>query len=332
MTRTALSIDKNFTWKKLIAPGVTAGAFWTLAIAAYAASSGQISALINFGYLGTALSIGLGLYAVLPKKQKPIGRRVSLLLIGLYLFLFVGLMGRENIQIEGVWWSLINGTYYAAVWHYFVTKIIGPLLFGRLWCGWACWSVMVYDLLPYKRPAGRVSGRWEWLRYGHIIVSLAVALVLWQVFDMQIGTNSGTAVAWFLIGNALYYVVGIGMAVALKDNRAFCKYLCPVAVPLKLTSRFSLLKIGADESRCNDCNACVKMCPMDIQIPNYVHGQQRVLSTECTLCQTCVTVCAHDALKLSFGLDVGGQESLRYRSTIPSILQSEEVAADLAAN
>jgi polyferredoxin len=144
-------------------------------------------------------------------------------------------------------------------------------------------------------------------------VSLAVVLVLWQVFDMHIGTNSGTAVAWFLIGNALYYAVGIGMAVALKDNRAFCKYLCPVAVPLKLTSRFSLLKIGTDEAQCNNCNACVQMCPMDIQIPDYVHAGQRVLSTECTLCQTCVTVCAHDALKLSFGFDVGGRESLRFR-------------------
>lgn len=311
-----IPIDKNFTGKKLIVPGVTAVAFWTLAIIAYSAS-GQLFALINFGYLGTALGIGLGLYAILPKKQKPIGRRISLLLIGLYLFLFVGLFGRENIQIEGVWWSLINGTFYAAVMHYMVAKIIGPLLFGRLWCGWACWSVMVYDLLPYKQPAGRVPGRWDWLRYGHIALSIALVLILWQVFNVQIGTNSGAAIAWFLIGNALYYAVGIGLAVMLKDNRAFCKYLCPVAVPLKLTSRFSLLKIGTDDALCNDCNACATMCPMDIQIPDYVHARQRLLSTECTLCQTCVTVCTHDALKLSFGLDMGGRESLRYQPSLP---------------
>lgn len=313
MTRTAFAMDRNFTWKKMMAPGVTAVAFWTLAIVSYTASGGQIFALINFGYLGTALGIGLGLYALLPKKQKPLGRRVSLLLIGLYLFLFVGLFGRENIQIEGVWWSLINGTAYAAVMHYLVAKLFGPLLFGRLWCGWACWSVMVFDLLPYKRPSGRVPGKWEWLRYAHIALSIAIVLLVWQLFGVQIGTNSNTAIVWFLLGNAFYYAVGIGLAVALQDNRAFCKYVCPVAVPLKLTSRFSLLKIGTDAAHCNDCNACVKTCPMDIQIPNYVHAGQRVLSTECTLCQTCVTVCAHDALKLSFGLDVGGRESLRTR-------------------
>ena len=31
----------------------------------------------------------------------------------------------------------------------------------------------------------------------------------------------------FLIGNAVYYAVGILLAFGLKDNRAFCKYICP---------------------------------------------------------------------------------------------------------
>jgi ferredoxin len=315
MTRAPFSIDKNFGWKKLIIPIITAGAFWILAVVSFTLSEGNHFALFNFGYLGTALGIGLGLYAILPKRQKPVGRRVSLLLIGLYLFVFVGLIGQENIQVEGVWWSLLNGTFYAAVWHYLVAKIIGPLLFGRLWCGWACWSVMVFDLLPYKRPAGRLTGWWDWLRYGHILLSGVLVLGLWQLFGIQIGTNSGTAVLWFLAGNGLYYAVGVGLAVALKDNRAFCKYVCPVAVPLKITSRFSLLKIGTIESQCNDCHACEKVCPMDIQITDYVHAEERVLSTECTLCQTCVTVCAKDALKLSFAFDMGGRESLQFRQS-----------------
>ncbi len=39
------------------------------------------------------------------------------------------------------------------------------------------------------------------------------------------------------------------MAFTLKDNRAFCKYVCPITVFLKATSRFSLLKIGGDSDR-----------------------------------------------------------------------------------
>jgi ferredoxin len=50
---------------------------------------------------------------------------------------------------------------------------------------------------------------------------------------------------------------------------------------------------------------------MDIRIPDYILNHERVLSTECSLCQTCITVCSQDALKLSFGLDMGGKELLR---------------------
>jgi len=53
---------------------------------------------------------------------------------------------------------------------------------------------------------------------------------------------------------------------------------------------------------------------MDVRIPDYILNGKRVLSTECSLCQTCITVCARDALKLSFGFDLGGQDLLRQRA------------------
>jgi formate hydrogenlyase subunit 6/NADH:ubiquinone oxidoreductase subunit I len=53
---------------------------------------------------------------------------------------------------------------------------------------------------------------------------------------------------------------------------------------------------------------------MDIRVPDYIRDGKRVLSTECSLCQTCITVCAKDALKLSFGFDMGGKDLLRERS------------------
>jgi len=50
---------------------------------------------------------------------------------------------------------------------------------------------------------------------------------------------------------------------------------------------------------------------MDVRISDYVLNGERVLTTECSLCQTCITVCAHDALKLGFGFDLGGKDLLR---------------------
>ena len=44
---------------------------------------------------------------------------------------------------------------------------------------------------------------------------------------------------------------------------------------------------------------------------------RHVLSTECRLCQTRITECAKEALKLSFGFDLGGKDILRERKQKP---------------
>jgi ferredoxin-type protein NapH len=300
--------------KKLVVPGVVMLAFWGVALWGYLAS-GNTMPLIMFGYIGVSIGIGLGLYAVLPKKQKPKGRRLALVLIGAFLLLFAVIKGRENSQLEGFFFGLLTGVVQMSVIHYVIAKLVGPLLFGRLWCGWACWTVMVLDLLPFTRPSGRLPGRWGWLRYLHFGLSLAMVLLLVFVFDFRNGATGQAAVTWFIVGNLVYYAIGIGLAYALKDNRAFCKYVCPVSVPLKLTSRFSVIKIGGEAGKCNDCGACIKTCPMDVRIPEYILNGKRVLTTECSLCQTCITVCARDALKLSFGFDMGGQDLLRMRGS-----------------
>lgn len=306
-------MKSEFTFSKLIVPGVVMLAFWGVALWGWLAS-GYLQPLFMFGYIGSSIGVGLGLYAVLPKQRKPIGRRLTLFLVGAFLVGFAVFIGQENTQIEGLMFGLLTGVVQMAVIHYMIAKIFGPVLFGRLWCGWACWTVMILDLLPFTRPSGRLPGKWpQGLRYLHFGLSLSLVFVLFFVFGFRDGATGRLAVIWFLIGNALYYAIGITLAYALKDNRAFCKYVCPVSVPLKVTSRFSLLKIGGDETKCNDCGACVKLCPMDIRIPEYIKSGQRVLSTECSLCQTCTTVCAHDALKLSFGFDLGGKELLRTR-------------------
>jgi polyferredoxin len=225
----------------------------------------------------------------------------------------MGLMQKENMQIEWVFFSILAGLGGAALTHYLIAKIFGPLVFGRLWCGWACWTLMILDLLPHKRSRGRVPGRWGWLRYGHFALSLGIVLLLWYGFDYgrHVTFGSVTGLYWMLAGNALYYLVGIGLAFVMKDNRAFCKYVCPITVFLKIGTRLSLLKVRADPETCNECGTCVRVCPMDIRVLDYTREGQRVLSTECTVCQTCITACPNDALKLSFGFDLGGKELLR---------------------
>ncbi|MFH1032853.1 MAG: 4Fe-4S binding protein [Chloroflexota bacterium] len=258
----------------------------------------------------------MGAYSLLPKNKKYQGRRISQLLIGIYMLGLLGFIARENMQIEGFFFYLLAGIFAGAVIHYLVAKVVGPLIFNRAWCSWACWTAMVLDYLPFPRnKSGRLPTRWGNLRYVHFALSLGQVLILWFGIGYRVKGQSLTELYWLIGGNGLYFASAIILAFVLKDNRAFCKYVCPITVPLKTTSRFALWKMTGDADKCNECGACEKVCPTDIRITDYIKNGQRVLSTECIMCFQCENVCVPKALKTSWGFDCGTKELLNIRRT-----------------
>ena len=271
--------------KKYALPVMLLAVFETVAVVLWLTKD-NFFYLINFSYIGCSIALGVVLFM---KKYKH-ARRVVQLLVGLYMLVYLGLICRENMQIEGFWYYLFTGVFEAATIHYAVAKIFGPLIFGRGWCGYACWTAMVLDFLPYKTPAGPRK-RIGWIRYVTFVLSLVfvAALFLARVGDME------RIMFWaFLVGNLLYYAVGVALAFAFRDNRAFCKYICPITVFLKPMSYFSLLRIRCDKSKCVSCGKCKRVCPMDVDVTD--NSRKRANGTECILCMECVKNCPKNAL------------------------------------
>jgi len=308
-----MGLDDKFSAAKLTTSAAITVFFWIVAVVLWRAM-GNVFLLYNFLYLGTAIGIGLGLYMALPRRKKHWGRRAAQFFMGGYLLVYLGLIKRENMQIEGFFFYLMSGVFGGSLIHYLVAKIAGPLLFNRGWCGWSCWTAMVLDFLPYKRNKEGRLGKWGSLRYLHLMLSLGLVLALWYGFGYRVEDHSLTGLYWLLGGNVLYYTSSIALAFILKDNRAFCKYVCPIPTVLKVPARFSLLKLEGDPDKCNECGACAKACPMDIRIPEYIQNGQRVLSTECIFCLECTNVCPKGALEATFGLDAGNRELLKVRA------------------
>jgi ferredoxin-type protein NapH len=245
-------------------------------------------------------------------------RRVVIGVVGAVLFL-TSLLLLRNAQLEGLWFGLLTGVVVGPVTHYALGKLLVPLGAGRVWCGWACWTAALLDQLPYRQGVGWVPGPARHLRRLHLGLSLALVATLVLAFGYTGGAVGGGAGRWFVAGNVVYWTLAVALAVALRDNRAFCKYACPVSVLLKVTSRPALVKVAGDAAACQACvsKACHGQCPMGIRIADYVAAGTRVLSTECIVCQQCVAVCPPNTLRLSVGLDLGGLDLLQDRVAAP---------------
>ncbi len=271
--------------KKYLLSLVMLAVFEAVAVALWLTKS-NIFYLFNFTYIG--ISVSLGVFLISGKYRH--ARRVVQLLVGLYMLVYLGLIRRENMQIEGFWYYLFTGVFEAAVIHYAVAKIFGPLIFGRGWCGYACWTAMVLDFLPYKTPAGPRK-KLGWIRY----VTFTASLIFVAALFLAKAGNIEKIMFWaFVAGNAIYYAAGIIMAFAFKDNRAFCKYICPVTVFLKPMSYFALFRVKCNKEKCVNCGKCKTVCPMEVDMTD--NSRKRKNGTECILCLECVKSCPKNAL------------------------------------
>ena len=69
--------------------------------------------LFNFSYIGLCLAFGIAFYI----KKVKYARHMVQLAVGLYMLVYLGILSRENMQIEGFWYYLFLGVFEAAVIH-----------------------------------------------------------------------------------------------------------------------------------------------------------------------------------------------------------------------
>jgi polyferredoxin len=272
--------------KKFILPIIMFLIFETIAISFWLLLD-NIFYLLNFTYIGFFVSLGILLQIMKYKNS----RILIQLFVGLYMLVYLGIICGENMQIEGFFYYLSMGIFEAALIHYLVAKIGGPLIFGRGWCGYACWTAMVLDLLPYKIPQKNRIKKLGLLRIIIFIVSLLFFVI---IFFYKKESIENIMYIGFIVGNIIYYSVGVLSAFIFKDNRAFCKYFCPITIFLKPASYFALLRIKVDLNKCVSCNKCKKICPMEVDILNNKYNREN--GTECILCFKCIIECPKKAL------------------------------------
>jgi len=259
---------------------------------------------VSLFFAGLSLGPCLLGYALARTPRKQLWRRLVMAAGALSVLAFM-LVDRINLDLDGFFELLLAGTMGTAIGHTMVTTLLGPVFFGRFGCGWGCWRAMVLEVLPVGRGHGRRRGLWRWTAWLGLAASVVAAVLYGSVWHLQPGGVPGhvrgDSVGAVAAGILVYYVAAIGLALALGDQRAFCKYLCPTGLVLRLTSRRALLHVAADAELCTDCGTCTDVCPMDIPVAERVQAHVRIGVGDCILCQRCVINRPSGALSTTFG-------------------------------
>ena len=198
---------------------------------------------------------------------------------------------------------------------------------GRFVCGFLCPFGLVQDLLhkiklPKKLKINTFRGdkALRFMKYVILIVFvIALPIFTAEAFPwfcklicpsgMLIGGIPLMAANEGLRGAAGFFTVlkliilAIIIILSMMIYRPFCKYICPLGAIYGLLNKVSIYNYSFDESRCSGCDACKKICPMQVDIT------KNLSSAECIRCGRCVSVCQTGALQRRFGFSQKKQET-----------------------
>ena len=178
---------------------------------------------------------------------------------------------------------------------------------GRLACGWLCPFGFLQELL-YRLPGPKIqlSQKLNFLRYVFLFV-FVLFLPLFLVDSLGLGApwfckiicpagtlEAGVILAavnpairsqlgWLFAWKTLVLIIFLVLMVL--SQRPFCRLVCPLGTILGWFNRLSAFRMKVDLEACLRCDACQRVCPVNIKI------YENPDSSQCIRCLKCEKVC-----------------------------------------
>ncbi|MBI5741681.1 MAG: 4Fe-4S binding protein [Nitrospirae bacterium] len=176
----------------------------------------------------------------------------------------------------------------------FVTLLLAfiTLMFGRIWCGWACPQTVLIDFTPFadKMKSGGIifkSGAYALIFFISVIVSANLIWYFVSPYEFigkltEGGPGNVTLGFWVVMSGILF----LNFAML---RHTFCATVCPYAKLQSVLFDDKTLVISFDPRRkqeCMKCMACVRTCPVGIDI-------REGSNAACISCAQCIDACTN---------------------------------------
>ncbi len=198
----------------------------------------------------------------------------------------------------------------------FAALILGTLVFGRWFCGWACHVVALQDLCAWglgrlglkPRPVrSRLLVLAPWVVAGHMFAWPVVEAWLWPehkrlppVSEWRIGADTLTTTNLWqtfpgpIMAIGTFVVVGF-LIVWWMGAKGFCTHGCPYGAFFAVADRFAPVRIKVTDA-CDACGHCTSVCSSNVRVHEEVAKHKKIVDPGCMKCLDCVSVCPKDAL------------------------------------
>ena len=179
--------------------------------------------------------------------------------------------------------------------------VLLSLIWGRVFCGWACPLGAVQELIYSQKTGLRLPPAADKiLKYLKFVLLVVFLYLSWTTTRNVWSEYEPFKVLFNFDGSTAGIVITvITLLLAIFIERVFCRYLCPLGAVLSLTSRVAPFRITA-QTMCKGCGACEKgICPMNaISTPDPVSKLPGVNNFECIKCLRCEDLCKFKAMFL----------------------------------
>ncbi len=171
--------------------------------------------------------------------------------------------------------------------------LLVTVVLGRVWCGWLCPQTVFNDLAELLAGSFRMkiypstARLVEHLAAATVAALIAFNLFCWFLPPHQVVTNLVNFPEHQLMFATFLLLMLCGYLNLILVRRSFCRSYCPYGRFQAALMDAGTLNISFPEEtrdRCLRCSACVRDCPMEIDI-------RAGFQIECINCGRCIDAC-----------------------------------------